>query len=927
MKLQFDAWQDYQLEAIASVVDLFAGQPDASQSAVSFQDELSSLKMDVNGIANQRVIDDAVLLNNLHAVQQRNSLEPSAGLETMKLTDGSQAGDFPNFTVEMETGTGKTYVYLRTIYELSKTYGFKKFVIVVPSVAIREGVLASLKLTHGHLQGLYGHVPAVVTAYRSAQVNALRNFAVSDAIQILVITIDAFAKDTAQGESVGKSRGNVINQLRETGIRPIAFIQNTSPIVILDEPQNLETDARKQAIARLNPLCTLRYSATHRNSYNLVYSLDPVRAWELGLVKQIGVDSVIELGHANQAFVELQGFNTGKRSISAKLTIWSNQKHGPDKKTVTVRVGDDLHAEKFSNRRELYRDGFIVNELDAREGLVRFANDVCVTLGRPHGALTADVLRLQIEATVRRHFEKAKKLHPQGIKVLSVFFIDRVDHYRIYDETGTVSPGKFALWFEEIYRQVQCEAEFVDVIGFEADQVHNGYFSRDRQAVSPFGTRNGKTRVEAESSTFELIMRDKERLLSLDEPLAFIFSHSALREGWDNPNVFQICTLAESSSHIKKRQEIGRGLRLAVNQNGERVRDKAINHLTVIANESYEDFARQLQTEMQDAGVRFTRKMVNDNRKQIKIRLKKGYDTDPQFLALWERIRARTRYRVQYRTDELIDKAARRIASDMPAIARPRLALGRAELELNRDGVAARQTAYRTREVSVRYVMPDFVKQIQGKTGLSANTIAQILLESGRLPEALNNPQLFMAQCIDIINAVKREFLVRGDGTAGSGVQYVRLTDGSRAVYEMRRFERDDWMAVFADNVQAVKNQAKTLFSHIVIDSDSSPERAFAKACEDNEDVLFYIKLPGWFVIDTPLGAYNPDWAVAWNDGPNGARLYFVAETKDTGGGRVQLDLLRPLEQLKIECGRRHFANFEQVQFKVVSKLEELVNG
>lgn len=928
MKLQFDANQDYQLDAIRAVTALFAGQPDTSQASVVRDDVLSSLALTEIGIANRRVIDDAQWLANLHAVQEENRIERSDALATMALDDGAPVGGFPNFTVEMETGTGKTYVYLRTIHELSKTYGFKKFVIVVPSVAIREGVLSSLKLMRQHFRTLYDYERMEFMVYDSSKVSQLRNFALSDAIQILVINIDAFAKDSTEadddakgGGAKKKSKGNVINQIRETGMRPIEFIQATQPIVILDEPQNLETDIRKQAIARLNPLCALRYSATHRNAYNLIYSLDPVRAYELGLVKQIGVDSVVELKDANQAYVEVEGFKTGKRSVSARLSIWANQAGGPAKKSVTVKNGDDLYTEKFSNKRETYRDGFIVNEIDAGEGFVTFANDVRVASGRPHGALTDVVLRMQIEATVRRHFEKARKLHPMGIKVLSVFFIDRVSNYRVYEKDGGTSNGKFAQWFEEIYAQHQTKPEFEGIMTADARAVHDGYFSQDKRAISPFETLTGKTKADAEAGTFELIMRDKERLLGLDEPLAFIFSHSALREGWDNPNVFQICTLAESGSEIKKRQEIGRGLRLAVNQNGERVRDPAVNRLTVIANESYEDFANQLQTEMVEAGVRFKSDMVKNERDKVTLHLRKGYGADSQFLALWERIRARTRYSVNYKTDQLIAKAANRIQLTMPAIERPKVALTRAEIVIGGEGVVGKQVGYRTRSVEATYVMPDFVGQLQAKTGLSKSTAARILLDSGRLNEAVNNPQAFIDLTSDIVNAVKREFLVYGDGSDGSGVKYTKLDD---VYYEMRRFENDDLMEVFSANVRAVEKQEKTLFSHIVIDSNSGPERGFAQACEDNEDVLFYIKLPRWFRIDTPVGPYNPDWALAYR---NDATLYFVAETKKTGAGDdVRLDLLRPIEDLKIECGKRHFKNFEQVQFKVVSTLEALVD-
>ncbi len=925
MQLQFDANQDYQLEAIQAVVELFEGQPDASQTAVTRDDELSSLQLTQTGIANHRVIDDAQWLENLHAIQKAHGIEPSAALETMTLDDGTPVGVFPNFTVEMETGTGKTYVYLRSIHELAKTYGFKKFVIVVPSVAIREGVLKSLQITHEHFQTLYGYERTEFMVYDSVKVNQLRNFALSDAIQILVINIDAFAKDSteangAAGAGRKKSKGNVINQVRETGVAPIEFIQATQPIVILDEPQNLETDIRKQAIARLNPLCTLRYSATHRNTYNLIHSLDPVRAYELGLVKQIGVDSVIELRDANQAYIEVESFKTGKRSVSAKLTIWVNQASGPTKKTVTVKNGDDLYSERFSNKREIYRDGFIVNEIDAGEGYVTFANDVRVRLGQPHGALTDAILRLQVEATVRRHFEKALRLHPMGIKVLSVFFIDRVANYRAYSEDGTVSKGKFAEWFEEIYEQYRANPDYAALMPHEAAQVHNGYFSQDKRAVSPFETVTGKTNADAEASTFELIMRDKERLLDLSEPLAFIFSHSALREGWDNPNVFQICTLAESSSDIKKRQEIGRGLRLCVNRDGERVRDRAINRLTVIANESYEDFANQLQSEMVEAGVKFKREMVQNERDKVTVRLKKGYETDSRFLDLWEKIRARTRYRVNYSTAELSTKAASRIKDKMPPIERPKVALTRADIAISSQGVTGTQTGFRTQTVEAKYVMPDFVGQVQAKTGLAKSTVARILLDSGRLADAVNNPQAFIDHAAEVVNAVKREFLVYGDGSEGSGVKYLKLDD---AYFEMRRFEADDLMEVFSSNVKAVDKQEKTLFSHIVIDSNSSPERLFAQACEENDDVLFYIKLPRWFQIETPVGPYNPDWALAYR---NDQVLYFVAETKGTGGEHVNQAMLRPIENLKIECGKRHFKNFEQVQFRVVNSLTGLVS-
>jgi type III restriction enzyme len=922
MKLQFDANQDYQLAAIDAVVDLFEGQPGASQFGIALDDAApSSLRLTEHGVANRRVITDAQWLENLHAVQKRHGIELSAALEPVKLEDGSVAGTFPNFTVEMETGTGKTYAYLRTVHELARTYGFRKFVIVVPSVAIREGVLQSLRATKEHFATLYGNPRVQFGVYDSGKVNELRNFALSDAIQILVINIDAFAKDSDEGgaRTSRRNKGNIINQTRETGVKPIEYLQGTCPIVILDEPQNLETDIRKQAIARLSPLCTLRYSATHRDTYNLVYSLDPVRAYELGLVKQIGVDSVVEAKDANQAYVELESVNARARSISARVSLWVNQASGPAKKTITVKNGTSLFEK--SNGREIYKDGFIVNEIDAEAGCVTFANGVRVRQGQPHGALTDAILRLQIEATVRRHFEKAERLQRQGIKVLSVFFIDRVASYRVYADDGGTTPGRFAEWFEAIYEQYRADPDFVGLMPHDAAKVHNGYFAQDKRAVSPFDTVAGKSNADAEASAFELIMRDKEKLLSLDEPLAFIFSHSALREGWDNPNVFQICTLAESSSDLKKRQEIGRGLRLCVNQAGERVRDRSINRLTVVANESYEDFANQLQTEMAEAGVRFKRELVHNERDKVTLRLRKGYQADPAFLELWNRIKARTRYRVAYRTDALITKAAERVKTELPGIERPVIVVSRANIDVSEKGVAGTQTGLRTETVEAHYVMPDFVGQVQDKTGLAKSTVARILLESGRLGDAVRNPQAFIDQTASLINAVKHDFLVYGDGSATGGVKYVKVAG---ACYEMRLFEGDDLKETFAANVRAVEHADKTLFSHIVIDSDSSAERGFAKACDENDDVLFYVKLPRWFQIETPVGPYNPDWAVAYR---NDKVLYFVAETKKTGNtGQVDLNLLRPIERWKIECGKRHFKNFEEVQFRVVSTLDALVS-
>ena len=920
MELQFSANQQYQLDAIKSVVELFEGQPQTAGASDFTFDGGGGLALTEKGLANHLLLTGEQLLANCRKVQGGNHLGQSDVLFSLTL-DSGETFAFPNFTVEMETGTGKTYVYLRTIYELNKQYGFKKFVIVVPSIAIREGVLKNLKITRAHLQEIYNHEPCAFSVYDSAKAPALRNFALSNAIEILVINIDSFSKDSSDTDGNGanggnangekkrkKSRGNVINQRRETGTRPIEFIQAANPIVIVDEPQNMETDTRKQALARLNPLCALRYSATPRNAYNLIYQLDPIRAYELGLVKQIGVDSVTEDSDANQAYIELEGFRTGKRSVSARMTIWTNAASGPLKKSVSVKNGDNLYT--LSKNREMYRDSFIVNEIDAGEGFVQFANNIKVRTGQPHGGLTDILLRLQIDATVRRHFEKEARLKALGVKVLSVLFIDRVANYRGYTDDGTYSKGKFALWFEEIFNQYRAKPEFADLYPFSAAEVHGGYFSQDKQGRFKDSTEKA---TQDDSDTYELIMSKKEELLDPAVPLRFIFSHSALREGWDNPNVFQICTLAESSSDLKKRQEIGRGLRLAVNAKGERIFDQSINRLTIVANESYEEFAAALQTEMEEQGIAFKKEMVHNERKKITVRLKKGYETDQNFLQLWERIRSRTRYRVTYSTAKLVEGALTAIAK-LASIERPKVVIARANLKISGKGVGSTETGRRTEIIQSRYVMPDFIAQIQAKTSLSKSTVASILLKAGRFDDAINNPQAFIDQVAKAINDTKRALLVEG-------VEYAKVDE---RVYEMHRFEEGDLMEFFEANVIAVANQEKTLFSHIVIDSNSGPERGFAKACEDNDDVHFYVKLPRWFQIETPVGPYNPDWALVYKDNQT---IYFVAETKDTGGrGAVDLALLRPLEQLRIECGKRHFGQFEQVSFRVVKTLNELIS-
>ena len=465
------------------VVGIFEGQP-LNHGDFDFSITHASYLFQEGGIGNRLTLGEEQILENVKAIQKKNELAVSDKLDGM------------NFSVEMETGTGKTYVYLRTIYELNKKYGFKKFVIVVPSIAIREGVLKNLEITFEHFQNLYDKTPVNFEVYDSKRVSNLRNFAINNNIQILVINIDSFAKDE-----------NIINKPNDklTGKRPIEFIQATCPIVIVDEPQNMETEIRKNAIANLNPLCTLRYSATHTNRYNMVYSLDPVKAYDLGLVKQIEVDSIVTENDFNEAFICLEKVTATKTKTSAKIKIDVNTNDGVKRKTVTAKVGDDLYD--LSNKRDIYKNGYIINGIDVADGFIELSNGETVFVGDTLGGLSDEVMKVQIKKTVEEHFLKERKFKDKGIKVLSLFFIDRVANYRTYDADGNPVKGKFALWFEEIYREISGKTSYKGLIPFEADEVHNGYFSQDKKGK--WSDTKGNTL--ADDDTFKLIMKDKEQ--------------------------------------------------------------------------------------------------------------------------------------------------------------------------------------------------------------------------------------------------------------------------------------------------------------------------------------------------------------------------------------------------------------------------------
>lgn len=976
MKIQFDANLDFQSEAIASIVDIFEGQETCRTNftvAPLRKDEGWLEGMDQNdlGIGNRLRLLDEDLMENVKRIQLRNGLAPSEMLDGM------------NFTVEMETGTGKTYVYLRTVFEMNRRYGFTKFIVVVPSIAIKEGVHKSLQMTEEHFRGLYENIQFDYFVYDSQKLGQVRNFATSDYVQIMVINIDAFRKSFDHPDKEGKA--NIIHRPhdRMTGSRPIEFIQATNPIVIIDEPQSVDTTQKsREAIASLGPLCTLRYSATHIDKYNMMYRLDSVDAYDRKLVKQIEVSGIEVQDSHNKAYIRLLKTDNRKTPIQAQVELDIMQKSGTlkrDKKW--VRTGHDLF--ELSRGREVY-EGYIIEDIYCEKGneYISFTSKPeILRLGEVVGAVDdTEYKRLQIRKTIEEHLNKELALTSRGIKVLSLFFLDRVANYRSYDDAGNPVKGKYAGIFDEEYqraiRKPKYHTLFEDVdTETAAHGVHDGYFAIDRKriggtSVEMYKDSRGEGTTQADESAYALIMRDKERLLSFDSKLKFIFSHSALKEGWDSPNVFQICTLNETASIMKKRQEIGRGLRIAVNQGGERVHGFEVNTLTVMANESYQQFAEQLQKEIEDEeGIRFgiveqhlfanipvptedhrtecfgveasrivwehlqsaghldQNGKVQDSLRtalktgeldlpeaaepivdQIKaalrkvagklniknadertaVRLNKGMFLSDDFRALWDRIKYRTTFRVSFDSEALIDQCAETIRTSL-VVGRARFVTRTARLDVGRGGVAAEEVASSTAVYEARdYRLPDVVSYLQNETNLTRRTLVEIIQRSGKIEAFKNNPQKFIEQVASIIQHQMRLFIV-------NGIKYERI--GDDYYYAQELFEENELFGYLSKNML---QSSKSVYDHVVYDSDV--EADFVRSFERSDDVKVYAKLPGWFKIDTPLGTYNPDWAVLVDvDGTD--RLYFVVESK----GSLFTDALRPSEQAKIDCGRAHF--------------------
>src|SRR5262245_27118241 len=898
MRFRFDANQSYQKLAVSAVTSLF----DQTLLRVN---EMALLKIGVyegEFVHTTFDLDHGRFLKNIRAVQHTHGLLPDSELhllrEKVPTPGGEQEVAFPNLSVEMETGTGKTYVYLRTALELNQRFGLKKFIIVVPSVAIREGVLKTFKVTEGHFAELFDNVPYRYAVYESKNLNRLRGFAEDESVQFLIMTIDSFNRE----ENVIRQRTD-----RLQGRVGLHLLQAARPVLILDEPQNMESAARKQALATLNPLCALRYSATHRNPYNLVYRLTPYDAYRQGLVKKIEVASVVKEDDFNQVFVRVHEIRAAKKTVSAKIAVHQRMADGrPKEKAYLFKPGDSL---KDKAERSEY-ESFVISEINPGTGTVEFANGIRLKEGQAQRADEESVFREQVRYTVEQHFRRQEQLREKGLKVLSLFFIDRVENYtgdeplirRLFDEA-----------FDDLKKNYPAYTKR------KPEEVRGAYFAQKRRKGGQVELQNSTTGDNVEDrAAYALIMREKERLLSFDEPVSFIFSHSALKEGWDNPNVFQICTLNQTASETKKRQEIGRGMRLAVNQSGDRTYESKVNVLTVVANESYEEYVRQLQTEIEEEfGADEARKMPKPDNARRKEQSRRVLDRElPEpFKQLWERIKWRTRYRVQVDSSGLTRDCVADL--DSRAIAPPRVVVTKATVRVSdrREAFEALQMsgAKTVATLAGRFPLPNLVAKIgellehtNPPLRLTRRTILNIVRGARQQQAVLDNPEEFATQAAEVIRDRLEKHLI-------NGITYER--DGTW--YEMELFP-DELIA----SAEKMVESAKSIYAKLP--TDSEVERKFIRKLETRDDVKLYVKLPSGFKVRTPVGDYNPDWGIVLEErnqfGDPEETLYLVRETK---GSLNRADLYQS-EAQKIDCGRAHFEGALGVDFAVLTTADDL---
>ena len=862
MKLKFDSRLDFQIDAINSVVDLFKGQ-------LKRQFEYT-----IQVVPNFLTISNIQILDNLKRIQETNELQVQ---EKLEYPETENLESILNFTIEMETGTGKTYIYLRTILELNQKYGFTKFIIVVPSVAIKEGVLKTLEITKEHFRALYDNIPYTSFAYKSGNLAQIRAFAQSTYLQIMIITRDAFNKDI-----------NIIHNVHDRmGDKPIQLIKQTNPIVILDEPQKIGGEASLWGISELNPLFILRYSATHREVYNLVYRLTPYDAYNFGLVKKIDVLSVTEEGDPSSKKIILERIDTAESGLRAKVRVFVKQEEGIKFKTISLKQGDDL-PRKTDNP---YYDGFRVNEINKGVGYISFSNGIKIYEGKS-SVNEDEVIRRMTNETIKEHLERKKQLNPKGIKVLSLFFINRVDDYLPKDG-----------WLRKMFESEFCnlvKKEFPDFSSIDVKKIHNGYFSKMKQVQS----------IEQDEEAYNLIMKEKERLLSLEEPVEFIFSHSALREGWDNPNVFNICTLSYSTSEIKKRQEIGRGLRLPVNLEGERIQNREINLLTVVTNESYREYVEQLQMEFrEDTGE--PSPPIEDKRKRKKILLKRDILESEIFESLWKKVARKAKYAINLDLERFIEKCVNEI-NEIEIVALE-ISIQKVRIEeISQEKLRGEIIREGTEQIKLRSIF-NAITYIENETNLTRSTILKILCRAKNLYLLFENPQKYMEKIVGIVDFNLKEASIES-------IKYTELDEH----FDMKLF--NDEIQTYDKYIISLNNK-KTLYKikgeendGVIIDTGpgeegiSKTERDFAKDSDRELQVKFFFKLPDWYIIETPAGKHTPDWALIVEkiiDETKKYCVYFVVETKGTN----DIHELRSNERMKVESAKRRFGIMEDIKY------------
>ena len=1016
MKLQFKH-QKFQADAAKAVVDVFAGQPYLTPSymidrgADRFK-QFTDTEEEFTGWSNQKIVpdlSDKIILEHLQKIQRNNQIKPSEKLE----------GHF-NLTVEMETGVGKTYTYIKTMYELNKAYGWSKFIIIVPSIAIREGVYKSLQVTQEHFAEEYGKKIRFFI-YNSKQLTEIDRFASDSSINVMIINAQAF-------NAKGKDARRIYMKLDEfRSRRPIDIIAKTNPVLIIDEPQSVEGKQTKKNLQEFKPLLTLRYSATHKSDsiYNMVYRLDAMEAYNKHLVKKIAVTGITATGStATESYVYLESINLSGKAPTATIQFDCKTKTGT--KRISRVVGEGFNLYDYSGELEEYKNNFVVKFIDGRDDHIEFLNGLKLYLGDVVGSVDEmQIRRLQIRETIKAHIERERQLFHKGIKVLSLFFIDEVAHYKEYDAAGQPHNGIFAKMFEEEYNDIVGSLQkqfgeddyFKYLNAISADKTHAGYFSIDKKGKMTNGKasekrENSKEKFSDDVDAYDLIMKNKELLLDRDpqrSPVRFIFSHSALREGWDNPNVFQICTLKQSSSDVRKRQEVGRGLRLCVNQDGERM-DTAVlgndvhnvNILNVIASESYESFAKGLQTEMAEAvadrpvkvtAELFAGKVIKDNEENEQVidddmataiyegliekgYIKKGQLTDkyyndkkngeievaeevadsvevvvnildsvynpdafkpenarsnnieleidknklamPEFKKLWNQINSKTVYVVDFDSAELVSKAVRALNSKLRVTKIFfQVETGQMEKISSKDaltsGTAFNRVSISNQDLNTKIhasasVKYDLIGKLVSETGLTRKNIVQIMtqIDKSVFEQYKDNPEEFIIKAAQIINDEKATAVIQH-------ITYNVLDE---------RYDTD----IFTEptvkgkmGINAMKSN-KHLYDHIIYDSDN--ERTFAEKLDTDKNVAVYVKLPNGFYISTPVGRYNPDWAIAFYEG-SVKHIYFIAETK----GSMNSMQLRLVEESKIHCAREHFKAISNgnVVYDVVDSYQSLL--